>query len=242
MALLRPYLMHAFLLAYAAAVLVVDGALASYGVQVALGLLTTSILVLWAARLDPSLRLQAALCVPVATLFEIFGSLLWGGYTYRLENIPAFVPPGHALVFLFGVTASSLPLLQRHGRLFAQGTLAVCAAWAIAGVTVLPSATGRLDLQGLAWLPLFAWCVLRSRRGTLFAAIFVATAVVELAGTWSGSWVWEPVAPWSGLPSGNPPAAVAAGYAVIDGSIALLVPLARRALRPALAAAGSARR
>jgi hypothetical protein len=65
----------------------------------------------------------------------------------------------------------------------------------------------------------------------MFAGIFVATTVVELAGTWSGSWVWQPVAPWSGLPSGIPPAAVPAGYTVIDGSVALLAPLWGRAYR-----------
>ena len=44
-------------------------------------------------------------CVPIATLFEVYGSLIWGGYTYRLHNIPLYVPPGHALVYVFGITA-----------------------------------------------------------------------------------------------------------------------------------------
>jgi hypothetical protein len=60
----------------------------------------------------------------------------------------------------------------------------------------------------------------------MFAAIWVAVATIEIAGTWAGDWVWASSAPWSHLASGNPPSAIAAGYAVIDGSVALFAPLA----------------
>jgi hypothetical protein len=75
-------------------------------VQAALGLLTFAVLVACLRRLDGRQRLAAIICVPVATLFEVFGSLIWGGYTYRFHNIPLYVPPGHALVYVFGITAA----------------------------------------------------------------------------------------------------------------------------------------
>ena len=59
----------------------------------------------------------------------------------------------------------------------------------------------------------------------MFAAIWVAVATLEIAGTWAGAWAWAESAPWSHLPSGNPPSAIAGGYAIIDGSVALLAPL-----------------
>lgn len=65
---------------------------------------------------------------------------------------------------------------------------------------------------------------------TLFAAIWIATATLEIAGTLAGDWTWVAVAPWSHLSAGNPPSAIAAGYAVIDGSVALAAPLLLRAL------------
>ena len=80
-------------------------------------------------------------------------------------------------------------------------------------------------MQGAVVWPLLAWCVLRSGKGDMFAAIWVAVATIEIAGTWAGDWAWAASAPWSHLPSGNPPSAIAAGYAVIDGSVALLAPL-----------------
>ena len=39
----------------------------------------------------PLLRAQTLVVVVVATCAEVVGSLIWGVYTYRLENLPSFV-------------------------------------------------------------------------------------------------------------------------------------------------------
>ncbi len=70
-------------------------------------------------------------------------------------------------------------------------------------------------------LPVFAWFVLRSPRWPLFAAIFIATAELEIFGTSFGNWSWMAVAPWTHIPSGNPPSVIAGGYCVIDASVLL---------------------
>jgi hypothetical protein len=233
----KPYGMHAFLLAFTVVMLVADGLFGGLGPQLVLGVVAFGVLLAFSQRVDGMLRLQLWLCVPLATGFEAIGSLVWGGYTYRLHNIPLYVPPGHALVYLFGITAATLPLVQRHGRRVRHVVLAICGVWAFAGVTVLQPMTGRYDVQGLLLLPLFAWCILRSGRGELFAAIWVATMTIEVVGTWAGDWAWAAHAPWTGIASGNPPSAIAAGYAVIDGSVVLLGPVIGRVLarfRPAL--------
>ena len=221
----RPYALHLSLLLYTPVLLFADGATEGREPQIALGLLTFG--VLWAAsrRVEPTRRWEVWLCVPIATAFEVLGSLIWGGYTYDLRNIPLYVPPGHALVYLFGITAGALPVIRRHGRTLRRLVMVVASGWALAGLTVLPFLTGRLDVQGAIVWPLLAWCVLQSGKGDMFAAIWVAVATIEIAGTWAGDWVWAASAPWSHLPSGNPPSAIAAGYAVIDGSVALLAPL-----------------
>jgi hypothetical protein len=71
----------------------------------------------------------------------------------------------------------------------------------------------------------FAWCVLFTPRYAMFAAIFVATTDLELAGTLAHDWAWLPTAPWDGVPSGNPPSAIAGGYSIIDGSVVFLLAL-----------------
>jgi hypothetical protein len=230
MARLQPYGMHAFLLAYTVVLLAVDGHFASHRIQALLGLLTFAVLAVCLTRLDGRQRLAAIVCVPVATLFEVFGSLIWGGYTYRFHNIPLYVPPGHALVYVFGITAAALPFVSRHPDVFRRGVLAIAAVWAVAGVTIFPLTGHRADVVGLTLLPLLALCILRTRRGVMFAAIFVAVATLEIAGTLAGDWVWATHAPWSGMASGNPPAAIAAGYAIIDGTVVLVAEAALFAL------------
>jgi len=228
---LRPYGMHLFLLAYSVLLLWADGHFQTHRAQLVLGAITFAVLCVCVRRAPAARRLEVWVCVPVATLFEVFGSLVWGGYTYRFHNIPVYVPPGHALVYVFGITAASLPLVRAYERQVGLAVLAICTGWTVAGLTVLPLWTHRVDASGALIWPLFAWCILRSGRPTLFAGIWLATATLEIAGTWAGDWVWHPVAPWTHLPSGNPPSAIAAGYAVIDGAVLLLAPRIARAAR-----------
>jgi hypothetical protein len=216
---LRPYALHLYLLAYAPAMLAADGVLRSLGPQLVLGVVTFAVLWLSTRYLEPGERLQVWVCVVLATGFEVFGSLIWGLYRYRLHNVPLYVPPGHGIVYLFGLTAGRLPVFRRHGRRAAYPVLAACVAYAMAGITVLPLLTHRVDVQGAICLPVLSACILFTRRYALFAAIFVAVVDLELVGTWARDWAWMPVAPWSGIPSGNPPSAIAGGYCVIDGTV-----------------------
>ncbi len=192
-----------------------------------LGLLTFTVLYLAALKAPPELRVQVWICVVVATGFEIFGSLVWGIYHYRFHNLPLYVPPGHGIVYLFGLLATQTPIVKRHGRRVAYVVLAAAATWALLGLTVLPLLTGRVDLQGAMWLPYFAFFLLRSPRWPVFAAIFIIVSELEICGTSFGNWYWMPVAPWTHIPSGNPPSVVAGGYCVIDASVLSVLWIAR---------------
>jgi hypothetical protein len=220
---LRPYWLQAYLLLYIPLGLLADSKTTALWQQYLLGVLTFTVLFLAALKAPREQRAQVWTCVAVATGFEIFGSLVWGVYRYRLHNLPLFVPPGHGIVYLFGLLAAQGPLVRRHGRRVAYVVLAAATAWAVAGVTVVPQLTGRVDLQGLMCLPVLAVFLLRSPRWPLFAGIWVIVADLEIAGTSFGNWYWMPLAPWTGIPSGNPPSAIAAGYGVIDGSVLVVL-------------------
>jgi hypothetical protein len=222
---IRPYRLHVALLIYTPIVLLADSVVANVWEQAGLGVVTALVLLLCTRSLRPHERWQVWLCVVVATGFEVFGSLVWGVYRYRWHNLPLYVPFGHGLVYFFGLTAAGLPVFRRHGRRAAGVLLGACTAWALAGLTVLPLLTHRLDVQGALCLPVFAWCVLLTPRYAMFGAIFVATTDLELAGTLAHDWAWLPTAPWDGVPSGNPPSAIAGGYSIIDGSVAFLLAL-----------------
>jgi hypothetical protein len=126
-------------------------------------------------------------------------------------------------VYLFGLLAAQTPVFVQHGNRVAHVILGAACAWALAGLTVLPVITGRVDLQGAMCLPVFAWFVLRSPRWALFSAIFIATGELEIFGTTFGNWTWLPLAPWTHIPSGNPPSVIAGGYCVIDATVLLVL-------------------
>ena len=45
----------------------------------------------------------------------------------------------------------------------------------------------------------------------------------EIFGTFFRDWYWMPIAPWTHIPSGNPPSVIAGGYCVIDASVLLVM-------------------
>jgi hypothetical protein len=187
--------------------------------QYLLGILTFAVLYFCARSVQKSERGMVWLCAIVATGFEVLGSLIWGAYHYRYGGIPLFVPFGHALIYVFAFTLASSELVQRNEKLFTRIILGIAALWALGGVTFFAPLTGRQDSHGLLWLPLFAYVLTRSPRKAFFAALFIATTDIELFGTWFHSWMWAPTTPWIHVTSGNPPSAIAGGYAIIDGSI-----------------------
>jgi len=218
----KPYWLHAYVMVFTALGLFGDSRITSLWQQDLLGLLSFAALFLAALKVPPALRVQVWICVGVATGYEVFGSLIWGIYHYRMHNLPLYVPAGHGIVYLFGLLAAQTPLIQRHGRRVAYTVLGAATAWAMLGVTVMPAFTGRVDVQGAMWLPYLAWFLLRSPRWPVFAAIFVIVAELEICGTAFGDWYWVPYAPWTHIPSGNPPSVVAGGYCVIDATVLVL--------------------
>ena len=223
LARLKPYWIHAYLLVYTPLLLLADSRVTALWQQWLLGLLTFAALYLAALKAPKAQRIQVWTCVGVATAFEVFGSLIWGLYVYRFHNVPLFVPPGHGAVYLFGLLAAQTPIVLKYGKRVAHVILAGATIWAVAGLTILPVITGRFDLQGAMCLPVFAYFVLRSPRWALFSAIFIATGELEIFGTTFGNWVWLPIAPWTHIPSGNPPSVIAGGYCVIDATVLLVI-------------------
>ena len=224
----RPYALQVAFALYIPLILFLDAHLVSVYEQYGLGVLTFGVLWLSTRWSDPAERRQVWLCVLVATGFEIVGSLVWGLYRYQLHNLPLYVPPGHGLVYLFGLTGARTPVMRRHGELVSRAALALAAGWAISGLTWLPLVTHRVDLLGALCLPIFAWFVLRSPRAGVFACIFFCTSLLEIFGTSFGNWRWAAEAPYLLLPAGNPPSVIAGGYCVIDGTVLLLAGLLAR--------------
>jgi hypothetical protein len=188
--------------------------------QFILGAATWIVLFAACARLGANQRARVALVVLVATAAEILGSVILGAYTYRLENLPAFVPPGHGLVYLGGLAISQSELVRRHRRAFLLAIGAIVAAWAAAGLVALE----RTDALGALTGALLIYVLARGRAPTLYAGVFLIVAFLEIYGTSIGAWRWAETAPGTPLPAGNPPSGIASVYVLFDIAAIAIAP------------------
>jgi hypothetical protein len=202
---------------YLAALLAVDTQLDLHG-QLVLGGLTWVALVVAARPLPAERRAQVAVVICAATVAELTGSILWGVYSYRLHNLPTFVPPAHGLVFMAGLSLSEA--LRRHTRTLVLVAGGIALVWGVLGLTFLP----RLDAAGALGVPLLLAFLWRSRARAAYAGVFLVVAALELYGTAIGTWRWAEKLPGLGVPDGNPPSGVASGYVWFDVMALLLAP------------------
>jgi hypothetical protein len=193
--------------------------------QLVLGALTWVALWLACRGVPPVLRAQALVVVVVATCAEVVGSIVWGVYTYRLENLPSFVPPAHGLVYLAGAALAAWAAPRRE--LLVRVALVLVLAWGLAGVTLLP----RSDVGGALGAGLLAIYLVRGRAPAVYAGVFLVVAWLELYGTAIGTWEWAAVIPGTGVPQGNPPSGVASGYVWFDIVALALAPRLLAAFR-----------
>ena len=182
-------------------------------------------------------RIQVCTMVGVATFFECFSALVLGAYTYRLDNLPLYVPPGHGLFYLTALRIAELPLLRCYARPIIWSVLAGATALLLRNLVALPLP----DLIGLLTWVAFLPFTLRGRFALLYAISFTMTMTLEFYGTSLGIWTWAARSPLAGLPAANPPACIGAGYCIMDAITRWLAPRVQRLLGWAFAVAGIAR-
>jgi hypothetical protein len=189
--------------------------------QVLLGVLTWALLVGLLRRETPLVRAQTAVVVALATVVEYTFSPLLEAYTYRLETVPAYVPPGHGLVYLAALALGRSPLLQRHRRPLVAATVVLGGAWALHGVTLAE----RHDALGAFWFACLLGFLAWGRSRMLYVGAFVVVSWLEIVGTALGTWAWAERDPVLGIVmQGNPPSGAAGGYGWFDLWALLLAP------------------
>jgi hypothetical protein len=164
-----------------------------------------AVLLCWLRVAPAEEQLSLSVCVFYATLGEIFLSLVWGLYEYRLANVPLFVPPGHALLFMLG------GILARYVKDWIVWFVPLAAT----PFVFLLAVTGLGTLDALLFA-LFLLCLLSGRASKLYAVMFVLSLAMEIYGTWLGNWTWAEEAPWLGFTTVNPPLAAGAFYCMLD--------------------------
>ncbi len=181
-----------------------------YGVpgQIAVTFFVWALFIWLCRRSAPGLRTRLIACVWISGLGEIGASLLWQLYDYQFFNVPLFVPPGHALLYLLGIIlAERLPPR-------------VCSLvpWLAAPAVLLMAWTGADTLSLWLYL-LFVLFMLFGRDKKLYATMFVIALAMEIVGTGLGNWTWHETVRLTGLTTLNPPLAAGAFYCVLDALV-----------------------
>jgi hypothetical protein len=196
------------------------------GGQRALGLLTWVLLLALLWRESPRTRAQVAVVVVFATVVEYCFAGWLGVYVYRLHNVPAFVPPGHGLVYLAALCIGRSALARAARRPLIVGTVVAGGLWALWGVAL----SARPDVLGAFWFLCLLAFLVGGRQPLVYVGAFLVVSTLELLGTALGTWTWSPVDPIMGWVSmGNPPSGAAGGYGWFDAAGIALAPVVVRA-------------
>ncbi len=177
---------------------------------------------------NKEVRTQVIIAVAFATAGEHFASIYMGGYTYRLENVPAYVPPGHGMVYLTAVALARSGFFLGYARTIAAFVVVVCGVWSLWGISGYPE---QGDQVGALLFCVFLIYLFKGRSPMVYLAAFFITTWLELIGTAAGTWQWATIEPVLGLSQGNPPSGVAAWYCLVDAVAIGGAPLVLNTLR-----------
>jgi hypothetical protein len=165
-----------------------DGTLTT---QRLLGAATWVVLLLALLRTTSLVRTQTLVVVAFATVVEYTFSPGLDVYVYRFENVPAYVPPGHGLVYLSAFALGHAPFVRRRLRVAVWAVTVPLGLWAAYGVVL----ADRQDVLGAFWF----LCLVAFLRWGPSTEVYVGAAVVvtwlEVLGTELRTWVWQPVDP-----------------------------------------------
>lgn len=151
--------------------------------------------------------------VIIAILGEIFFSLVLGMYTYRLDNLPLYVPLGHAIVYVAVYYMIKEPLVLKHQNKIINTLylliLLYSSLWLFYGD----------DLFGFICMLLILYIFYKNPQTKLFFTfMFFMIVYLELLGTYYQCWYWPEI--WfdkiSFVPSANPPSGISVFYFAFD--------------------------
>lgn len=146
---------------------------------------------------------------------EYFFSRLCGMYTYRLENVPLYVPIGHAALYGRIFMFSKASIVRKHHKAVEQLFAFVIAIFATIYLIFFA------DVFGFV-MTIFVFLLLlkRPKDRLFFYSMYILVAILEIGGTAFGCWKWPSTAfnVFEFLPSNNPPSGISLFYFLLDVS------------------------
>ncbi|MDX8388423.1 MAG: hypothetical protein R8M46_07825 [Ghiorsea sp.] len=160
--------------------------------------------------------------VGIAYLGEVTLSIGLGMYTYRLGNVPLYVPFGHALVYAGVYYIIKEPLIRQQQDKIIAALYALMFIYASAWLALAS------DVFGFVCMLLVILLFRRHPETRLFFLImFFMVVYLELLGTYYQCWAWPSAlfGTFAWLPSANPPSGIGVVYFAFDAACLLLYKL-----------------
>ena len=208
----RDYFIAGFTFFCVAVSLVIDGH-SSFEMQNTLGVIAWIFLFGLLIGENREVRMQVIVAVAFATAGEHFASIYMGGYTYRFENVPLYVPPGHGMVYLTAVALARSGFFLMNARKLVVFVITIGGLWSLWGISGIPE---QGDQVGAFLFCIFVVCLFKGRSPMVYLGAFFICTWLEIIGTAAGTWKWATIEPVFNWTQGNPPSGVAAWYCLVD--------------------------
>jgi len=146
---------------------------------------------------------------------EMFFSLLLGMYSYRLNNLPLYVPFGHAIIYASVYYLSKEPFVKKHQKLIVTILYWSMIVYSIFWLIFANDVFGFLCMVVILLLFKHRYY---SDSVLFFLIMFFTIVYLELLGTYYGCWSWPKI--WFDkiefIPSANPPSGISVFYFAFD--------------------------
>lgn len=168
-------------------------------------------IVLW--KVSPRIRELMIYAVLIGYVGEYLFSVVLGMYTYRLENVPHYIPMGHALVYIGVLYFTKTAYVKLNKNLLEKIFTGIIIVYAAAFLVF------KNDVFGFVLTVLTLWILRNKPRERLFyLTMYLSIVFLEITGTSYESWEWPSIA-WdyfTFLPSANPPSGISFFYFGLD--------------------------
>ncbi|ARV07472.1 hypothetical protein BTO04_12575 [Polaribacter sp. SA4-10] len=134
-------------------------------------------------------------------------------YTYRLENVPLYVPLGHAALYGRIFMFSKASVVQKYEKSIVQFFAVCISLFALSYLVFFADIFGFVMTAGVF---LLLWK--RPKDRLFFFSMYILVAILEIGGTAFGCWKWPATAfgVFEFLPSNNPPSGISLFYFLLD--------------------------
>ncbi|MDN3620754.1 hypothetical protein QWY81_14910 [Polaribacter undariae] len=164
-------------------------------------------------KVSPRIREQLFYAVLLGFFGEYLFSVAMGMYTYRLENVPHYIPMGHALVYAGVLFFMKTAFTKNNHQKLEKILTVIIILYATLFLIFRNDVFGFVMTAGTLLI-----LIKKPRERLFYLTMYLAVAFLEIVGTTYECW-WWPATAWGifdFLPSHNPPTGISFFYFLLD--------------------------